>query len=147
MTIEQTAGPTNPVWVLRTGPKTFSGHNPRGASVQLSASGVEGEYFTPGELMKVALAACSAVTAEAPLVRALGEDYDVEIRAAGAAHPEEKRYPALVEEMLVNLSALDEVARDRALTVVQRAIDGHCNVGRTLLAGATVDLTIHEPED
>src|SRR5690606_30129787 len=113
--IETTAGPSNPVWVRRSGTKTFTGHNPRGASVQISASGVEGEYFTPGELMKVALAACSAVTAEAPLARALGEDYDVEIRAAGAAHPTEKRYPALLEEMLVDLSGLDPVARERVL--------------------------------
>jgi len=147
MTIEQTSGPTNPVWVLRTGPKTFSGHNPRGASVAIAATGVEGEYFTPGELMKVALAACSAVTSESPLVRALGEDFDLEVRAAGAADQEHKRYPELLEEMLVDLSGLDEAARERVLTVVQRAIDGHCNVGRTLEHGAQVALTIHQPED
>ncbi len=142
MTIELSSGPSNPVWVRRTGVKTFTGHNPRGASVQISASGVEGEYFTPGELMKVALAACSAVTAESPLARALGDDYDVEVRAAGAADPDEKRYPALVEELVVDLSDLDEATRARVLTVVERAIDGHCNVGRTLMAGATVDLAI-----
>lgn len=140
MTIEQTPGPTNPVWVLRTGPKTFSGHNPRGASVQLAAFGVEGEYFTPGELLKVALAGCTAVTSEAPLVRALGEDYDLEIRAAGAS--EDNRYPALLEELLVDLSSMDDAARERVLTVLERAIDKHCTVGRTVSAGARVDLTI-----
>jgi len=142
MAIDTTAGPSNPVWVRRSGPRTFTGHNPRGANVQLAASGVEGEYFTPGELLKVALAACSAVTAEAPLARALGEDYDVEVRVAGASHPTEDRYPALLEEMLVDLGGLEPAARERVLTVVQRAIDGHCTVGRTLMQSASVDLTI-----
>jgi len=142
MSIDVSPGPANPVWVQRTGVKTFSGHNPRGAAVQIAASGVEGEYFTPGELMKVALAACSAVTAESPLARALGDDYEVEVRAAGATDTAERRYPALVEEFIVDLSALDEATRARVLTVVERAIDGFCNVGRTLMAGATVDLTI-----
>src|SRR5690606_32006525 len=104
MSIEHSAGPGNPVWVQRTGVKTFTGHNPRGATVQIAASGVDGEYFTPGELLKLALAACSAVTAEAPLARALGDDYDVEFRAAAVRDNDERRYPAVVEEMLVDLS-------------------------------------------
>lgn len=142
MTIDAAPGPANPVWVHRTGKGTFTGHNPRGATVALSAAGVEGEFFTPGELLKVALAACSAVTAEAPLVRALGDDVDVEVRVA--APSVDRRYPNLVEELLVDLSALDDATRERVLTVVQRAIDGYCTVGRTLEAGATVDLTIRE---
>lgn len=143
MTIDVEPGPANPVQVRRSGPGTFTGHNPRGAQVSIAAAGVEGAHFTPGELLKVALAACSAVTAEAPLVRALGDDVDLEVRAEGASV--ERRYPTLVEELIVDLSSLDEAARHRVLTVVQRAIDGHCTVARTLQAGATVELSIREP--
>ena len=143
MSIDLEPGPANPVHVTRTGPGTFTGHNPRGATVQLSASGVPGEYFTPGELLKVALAACSAVTAEAPLARALGGDFDLEVRAA--AESVDRRYPAILEQLIVDLSGLDDATRERVLTVVARAIDGYCTVGRTLEAGATVTLEI-QPE-
>jgi len=144
MTIQRSTGPANPVWVERTGPGTFEGHNPRGARVALSAAGVEGEYFTPGELLKVALAACSAVTAEAPLVRALGEDLSLEVRAEAASTPEH-RYEHILEEMLVDLSGLDQATRERVLTVVQRAVDAHCTVGRTVEHGAHVTFTVSQP--
>src|SRR5690606_39030576 len=113
---------------------------PRGATVQVSAAGVPGEYFTPSELLKVALAGCSAVTAEAPLARALGDDYELEVRAAGESV--DRRYPELAEQLVVDLSGLDDDARERVLRVVTRAIHGYCTVGRTLEAGAVVALEI-----
>ena len=58
------------------------------------------------------------------------------------ATPSEDRYPAFAEELVVDLSALDPEARERLITVVHRAIDSHCTVGRTLDAGATVQLTV-----
>ena len=143
MSIALEPGPSHPVQVTRTGPGTYTGRNPRGASVQISAAGVPGEYFTPSELLKIALAACSAVTAEAPLVRSLGSDFDLEVRAAGTAV--DNRYPELAEQLSVDLSALDDAARTRLLTVLNRAIDGFCTVGRTIQAGATVTLEI-QPE-
>lgn len=143
MSIDLEPGPANPVHVTRTGPGTFTGHNPRGASVQISAADVPGEYFTPGELLKVALAACSAVTAEGPLTRTLGDDFELEVRAA--AETVDRRYPALVEQLIVDLAGLDDAVRERVVTVVTRAIHGYCTVGRTLEAGATVALEI-QPE-
>lgn len=140
MPIDLEQGPANPVRVERTGAGTFAGHNPRGAHVQISASGVPGEYFTPGELLKVALAACSAVTAEAPLARALGDDFELEVRAAGESV--DSRYPALAEQLIVDLAGLDDATRRRVLTVVARAIGGYCTVGRTIESGATVSLEI-----
>jgi len=140
MAIEREAGPTHPVWVRRTGPGTFTGHNPRGATVAIGMADDPGAVFTPSELLKIALAGCSAVTGERPLVRALGEDYELEVRVAGESV--DNRYPELAEELTLDLSALDAAARERVLTVVRRAIDGYCKVGRTIEAGATVTLEI-----
>ena len=64
------------------------------------------------------------------------------IHVSGMSDDETDRYPALLEELVVDLSALDATARERLLTVVHRAIDQHCTVGRTLEAGATVQLTV-----
>ncbi|MGB6183175.1 MAG: OsmC family peroxiredoxin, partial [Rhodococcus sp. (in: high G+C Gram-positive bacteria)] len=46
------------------------------------------------------------------------------------------------EVLTVDLSELDPEARERLVTVVTKAIDKVCTVGRTLKAGTTVDLAI-----
>ena len=56
--------------------------------------------------------------------------------------PDENLYPELVENLVVDLSSLDAEARARLVTVLQRAIDANCTVGRTLKAGASVELTV-----
>ena len=98
---------------------------------------VEG-VFTPGELMKIALAACSGMASDAPLQRRLGEDYPATIKVSGAADREQERYPHLDEQMKLDLSGLSEVEVARVLTVVERAIDQVCTVGRTLKSGTKV---------
>ena len=100
---------------------------------------VEG-VFTPGELMKIALAACSGMSSDAPLQRRLGDDYEATIRVSGAADREQERYPLLEERMELDLSGLSEDEVARLLTVVERAIDQVCTVGRTLKSGTESDV-------
>ena len=125
------------LWVERTGVRRYTGRSTRGAEVLVGSEDVEGA-FTPGELMKIALAACSGMASDVPLQRRLGEDYATTIRVSGAADREQERYPLLEESLEVDLSELsdDEVAR--LLTVVERAIDQVCTVGRTLKSGTKV---------
>lgn len=98
--------------------------------------------FTPGELLKIALAACSGMSSDAPLARRLGDDYPATIRVSGPADREQERYPLLEETLELDLSGLDEADRQRLLTVVQRAIDQVCTVGRTLKSGTEVRFEI-----
>jgi uncharacterized OsmC-like protein len=72
------------------------------------------------------------------LRRRLGDDYPATIRVSGQADRDQERYPLLEESLEVDLSGLsdDEVAR--LLTVVERAIDQVCTVGRTLKSGTKV---------
>jgi uncharacterized OsmC-like protein len=134
------AGPAQ-LWVERTGTRTYTGRSSRGAEVLIGP--VEaGAVFTPGELLKIALAGCSGMTADSALARRLGDDVAVVVRVSGQSDPVEDRYEHLREELVVDLSGLDETAKARLLTVVERAIEGHCTVARTLTNGATVDLTI-----
>jgi uncharacterized OsmC-like protein len=129
------------LWVERTGTRTYTGRSSRGAEVLIGP--VEaGAVFTPGELLKIALAGCSGMTADSALARRLGDDVAVTVRVSGKSDPVEDRYEHLREELVVDLSGLDEQTRARLLTVVNRAIDSHCTVARTLTNGATVDLTI-----
>ncbi|WP_448059184.1 OsmC family protein [Cellulomonas hominis] len=136
------AGTPTRLWVERTGTRTYTGRSSRGAEVLIGP--VEGgAVFTPGELLKIALAACSGMSADAAIAHRLGADVAVTVHVDGPSDPEEDRYPALQEDMVVDLTGLDQAQRERLLTVIQRAIDQHCTVGRTLTHGATVDLTIN----
>ena len=125
------------LWVERTGVRRYTGRSTRGAQVLVGNEDVEG-VFTPGELMKIALAACSGMASDAPLQHRLGEDYQVTIEVSGAADREQERYPQLDEQMTLDLSGLSEDEVARVLTVVERAIDQVCTVGRTLKSGTKV---------
>ncbi|WP_045841862.1 OsmC family protein [Rhodococcus sp. PML026] len=132
--------PTN-LWVERTGTRRYTGRSSRGAEVLIGSESVEG-VFTPGELLKIALAACTGMSSDVPLSRRLGDDYSATVEVSGAANRENELYPELNEILRVDLSAMDPEAQQRLLTVVERAIDKVCTVGRTLKAGTTINLDI-----
>mgnify|MGYP001416580621 CR=1 FL=1 len=131
------------LWVERTGVRRYTGRSSRGAEVLVGNEDVEG-VFTPGELMKIALAACSAMASDAPLQRRLGDDYEAMIAVSGAADREQERYPHLEERMQLDLSGLSDDEVRRVLTVVERAIDQVCTVGRTLKSGTNVTFEVSD---
>lgn len=139
-TVGQPAPPApTALWVERTGVRRYTGRSSRGAEVLVGSESVEG-VFTPGELLKIALAACTGMASDIPLGRRLGEAYDATIRVSGPADRDNEVYPKLDEVFELDLSELDADARERLLTVVRRAVDRTCTVGRTLKAGAEVSL-------
>ncbi|MBP2453199.1 OsmC family protein [Mycolicibacterium lutetiense] len=129
------------LWVDRTGVRRYVGRSSRGAEVLVGSEDVEG-VFTPGELMKIALAACSGMSSDQPLRRRLGDDYPATIRVSGPADREQERYPLLEEKLEIDVSGLSEAEVARLLTVVERAIDQVCTVGRTLKAGTEVKFEV-----
>lgn len=131
------------LWVERTGVRRYTGRSTRGAEVLIGSEDVEG-VFTPGELMKIALAACSGLSSDQPLRRRLGDDYETTIRVSGLADREQERYPLLEEVLEADLSALSADDKARLRTVVERAIDQVCTVGRTLKAGAEVTFEVKD---
>ena len=58
------------LWVERTGIRRYTGRSTRGAEVLIGSEDDEG-VFTPGELLKIALAACSGLSSDQPLRRRL----------------------------------------------------------------------------
>lgn len=134
-----TAAPTA-LWVERTGTREYTGRSSRGGEVLIGSQGVPGR-FTPGELLKIALAGCTGLSADFSLSRKLGDTFDATIRVSGDADRENEVYPQLDEEFELDLSELDAEARERLLVTVQRAVDKACTVGRTLKAGTRVTLS------
>jgi uncharacterized OsmC-like protein len=129
------------LWVERTGTRRYTGHSSQGAEVLIGSEDVDG-VFTPGELLKIALAACSGMSSDHPLARRLGDDYQATIRVSGDADRDREIYPLLQETLEVDLSGLDDAEKTRVLTVVQRAIDQVCTVGRTLKSGTKITLEV-----
>lgn len=134
-----TTGPSS-LWVERTGTRRYIGRSSRGAQVQIGSEDVP-DTFTPGELLKIALAACTGMSSDFPLSRRLGDNYDATVRVAGVVDRENGVYPQLDETFELDLSELDEQARERLLVTVQRAVDKGCTVGRTLEAGTELVLS------
>lgn len=129
------------LWVERIGHRRYTGHNDRGARVEIGNTGDEG-VFGPVELLKVALAGCAGLTADHALSRRLGEDVAALIEVGGPTDGPEDRVPAFAERLVVDLSALADDDRESLLVVLHRAIEQRCTVARTLEAGATVTLTV-----
>ena len=131
------------LWVERTGVRRYTGRSSRGAEVLIGSETDEG-VFTPGELLKIALAGCSGLSSDQPLRRRLGDDYPAVIRVSGDADRDAERYPLLAERLEIDLSGLTAEEKDRLLLVVNRAIDQVCTVGRTLKSGTEVTLEVVE---
>ena len=129
------------LWVERTGVRRYTGRSARGAEVLIGSEDVDG-VFTPGELLKIALAACSGMSSDHPLRTRLGDDYQATIRVSGAADREQERYPLIAENLEVDLSDLSEEERRKLLVIVERSIDKVCTVGRTLKTGTEVTFEV-----
>ena len=84
------------------------------------------------------------MTSDEPLRRRLGDDYQTTIKVSGPADREQERYPLLEEQLEVDLSGLSEDEVARLLTVVERAIDQVCTVGRTLKSGTKVTFEVND---
>jgi len=143
MTAASTAARADGLWADRVGVRCYTGHNARGAQVRMGPAEA-GDVFTPGELLKIALAGCVGMSADHSVTRRLGPDVPITIHVAGPKLLRDERYPTLHEELVVDLSGLDQAEKDRVITIVQRAVDRNCTVGRTLEQGSTVGLTISD---
>ena len=129
------------LWVQRTGVRRYSGRSSRGAEVLIGSETDEG-VFTPGELLKIALAGCSGLSSDQPLRRRLGDDFPAIIRVSGPADRENERYPLLQETLEIDLTGLSAEDKERLLLVVNRAIEQACTVGRTLKAGTEITFDV-----
>jgi uncharacterized OsmC-like protein len=129
------------LWVERTGVRRYTGHSSRGAQVVIGSEDVDG-VFTPGELLKIALATCSGMASDQVLARRLGDDYQATVRVSGAADREHERYPLLQETLEIDLSGLSDDEKQRVLVVVERAVDQVCTVGRTLKSGTKITFEV-----
>lgn len=123
--------------VQRDGRHSFVGRNDRGASVRLGRTGAEGA-FSPAELLQIAAAGCSAVTAEELITRRVGEDAKFLVTVSADRREGASELDAVHVAFDVDVSTLAEDQREALAGAVDRAIERLCTVSRTLKKGIPV---------
>ncbi|AMD86359.1 osmotically inducible protein OsmC [Actinomyces radicidentis] len=134
----------NSVWAERTGTRQYLAHNGNGAEVRVGMGPGE---FSPGELLKIALATCNTLSADHRLAKALGEDFEANVICASIKNEEEERYSDLDVQIITDLSGLDAGKLATLTERVEGAIERGCTVGHTLEHGAGVRLHLLNDED
>lgn len=140
-TPEETTAPARALWAERQGGPEYIAYNGRGAEVRLGRGDAEG-VFSPGELLKIALAACTALSADHVLRSRLGEHFPAVVGVSSEGVEGENRYGSLDVELVLDMSGLDEDKRAKLPERVAATAERQCTVGRTLKAGATYELSI-----
>ena len=132
-------------WVERTGRRSYLGHNDRGATVLMADmdDNIPGS-FSPGELLKLALAGCSGMTSDRNAARRLGDDFAATIVVESVSHETEDRYAGFTTRVLLDTTSLDDDGRKALVATLTRAIATGCTVGLTLKNGAPVELRVED---
>ncbi|MFF1611764.1 OsmC family protein [Amycolatopsis sp. NPDC058278] len=123
--------------VERTGEHAFVGRNERGAEVRLGRKGAEGA-FSPAELLQIAAAGCSAVTAEELITRRIGEEAKFRVAVSADRREGASELDAVHVAFDVDVSTLAADQREALAGAVDRAIERLCTVSRTLKKGIPV---------
>lgn len=118
----------------RVGKFTFRARNENGAEVLVGPEAVPGS-FTPGELLKIALAACNGMSADHRLAHAFGDEVDARITIETLKNESRERYEEFTVSVAVPLRDLTDEARARLETRAEESVRKNCTVGRTLEFG------------
>lgn len=123
------SGPSNPLYLERTGVRQYVARNARGAEILV---GDGPGRFSPGDLLKLALAGCNAMSSDARFAAVLGDDF-AQISGVSAEYDEaEDRFTSMEIELLQDLSALSEEETASLLRRAEAAIERHCTIAHTI---------------
>ncbi|MDO4887791.1 MAG: OsmC family protein [Actinomycetaceae bacterium] len=133
----------NSVSASRTGTRQYVGRNARGAKVRVGMGPGE---FSPGELMKIALATCNGLSIDHRLAKEFGEDFEATIVCATAKPEGEERYSQFDVQVTADFASLSPERREKLAARAQSAIERGCTVGNTIEKGADVRLHLLDAE-
>ena len=100
--------------------------------------------FTPGDLMKVALAGCAALSSQFAIEHTLGEGKGAKIVVDGTYDPENDAYTGFEEQVVIDASdaGLSEEDADKLKERVTRHIDKGCTVKHTYVQETPVRMNV-----
>lgn len=113
----------------RTGVRTYIARNDRGAEVRIGKGPGE---FSPGDLLKLALAGCNAMSSDSRMAAALGEDFAQITTVDGEYNEADDVFESFSMELIQDMSALTEEQQADLLRRAEAAIARFCTIGHTL---------------
>lgn len=126
---DTTSTPSPALYLERQGVRQYSATNSRGAEVLV---GDGPGRFSPGDLVKIALAGCNAMSSDRRLADRLGDNFEQVIGVSGEYLKDEDRFASFAIELIQDLSALDEEERAKLLRRAEGAIERNCTIAHTL---------------
>ena len=133
------------LWVERNKDGSWDAFSEDGAHLKF---GKGRGLFTPGDLAKVALAACSALSSRFAVEQALGEGRGAKISVDGVYDKDHDAYTDFTEHVDVDASDANLTDEDAAKLKerINRHIDKSCTVRHTYeqATPVTVDVTIEQ---
>ena len=129
------------LWVERNKDGSWDGFSEDGAHVKF---GKGTGLFSPGDLMKIALAACGALSSQFAIEHALGEGNGAKITVDGKYDADEDRYLSLEEHVSVDAveAKLSEEDVAKLEEGIRRHIEKACTVMHTIDKGAPTRMSV-----
>lgn len=125
--------------VNRIGTRQYTASNSKGAELVIGDG--EGQ-FTPGDLLKLAILGCNALSSDARFARALGDDFQMTGTVSATYLESEDRFTEFFVELAPVLGQMYPEDRERLLRRASGAIDRYCTISHTVTAAAPTSLTI-----
>lgn len=116
------------LWVERAEDGTWQAHSDDGA--QLTFGKGEGQ-FTPGDLMKIALAACAGLSSQFAMEHTLGENKGARIIVDGTYDPDHDAYINFDEQVVID--ATEANLDDEQVEQLKKRVKAHIEKGCTVM--------------
>ena len=129
--------------VQRTGPRQYTAKSERGAELTIGFGPGE---FSPGDLLKLAILGCNALSSEARFTTALGENFQTTGSVTADYLEGENRFASFHVSLKPDLSHLGPEERQHLLERAARAVDHYCTISRTVEHSAKTSLEIDGTE-
>ena len=123
--------PTPPITLTRRRTRTFVAGNGRGDEIVVGPADAEGA-FTPGELLKIAVAGCIGMSADHRLAHLLGDDFAGTVTVVGHKDEANERYSHFEVTVSAPPADLDPETTERSLERARHLVLENCTIGRTL---------------
>ncbi|WP_242491773.1 OsmC family protein [Actinomyces minihominis] len=139
----ETVDPQPGFTVERTGERQYAAKSERGSELVIGYGPGE---FSPGDLLKLAILGCNALSSEARFTRVLGEDCELTGRITSEYLKSEDRFTEFTVELNADLSALYPEDREQLLERAAKAVQRYCTISHTVEKSAVTHLTIDGTE-
>ncbi|MCI1984864.1 MAG: OsmC family protein [Bifidobacteriaceae bacterium] len=129
------------LWVERNKDGSWDGFSEDGAHLKF---GKGPGLFSPGDLMKVALAACGATSSQFAIEHTLGEGNGAKVTVDAKYDADEDRYLSFEEHVAIDASGADlsDEDADKLQERVRRHIEKSCTVMHTLKEATPVRMDV-----